>query len=117
MPTATHAPPPTAGPADEHRRDDAREYVQQLRAFAIHAAVFAAGMALIFVVNLTTNLAAGIAGYWWAWWSGWALIGWSVGLGIHGFVVRLSRPEDSSSAWEERQIDRVEPSTYTEPRR
>ena len=117
MTTAAHAPPPTAEPADDQRRDGAREYVQQLRAFAIHASVFAAGMALIFVVNLTTNLAAGIAGYWWAWWSGWALIGWSLGLGIHGLVVRLSRPQGSRSAWEERQIDKVMSSTSIDQRR
>ena len=68
-------------------------YAQQRRAFRIHAAVFAAGMIVIFAVNLLTNLAAGIADQWSAWWSLWALIGWGLAIAVHGFVVWLSRPE------------------------
>lgn len=61
---------------------------RQRRAFTAHAAVFASGMVAIFVVNL----AAGIAGDWSAWWSVWALLGWSIGVAVHGFVVWLNRP-------------------------
>lgn len=97
--------------ADEHteeqRIDAARRYVLQLQAFYIHAGVFAAGMILIFVVNLATNVSAGIAGEWWAWWSAWAFLGWGVGVAIHGLVVLLNRPAHSSSTWEQQQIDKV----------
>ena len=68
--------------------------MQQLRAFQIHAAVFAAGMVVIFLVNLFVNLAAGTTGQWSAWWSGWALIGWGLGVAVHGLVVWLSRLEN-----------------------
>lgn len=77
--------------SDEAAIDAMREYAHQLRAFQAHAAVAAASIALIFVVNLTTNLSAGIAGQWSAWWSIWALVGWSAGLAVHGLVVRLNR--------------------------
>ena len=63
---------------------------EAVAAFRIHAAVFAATMVLIFLVNLLTNLAAGIAGEWSAWWSAWALIGWGMGLAVHGLVVKAS---------------------------
>jgi len=106
MTYADHVPP-----ADEYteqqRVESARRHVQQLRAFHIHAGVFAGGMTIIFLVNLAINAAAGIAGEWWAWWSGWAFIGWGLGIAVHGLVVRLNRPERSSSSWEQRQIDKV----------
>lgn len=64
-------------------------------------------MVVIFSVNLTTNLSAGIADEWSAWWSVWALIGWGLGVVVHGLVVRLNRPLQSSQSWEQRQIDKV----------
>jgi hypothetical protein len=89
------------------REEAARRYVEQLRAFYVHAGVFAAGMLVIFTVNLLTNLSAGIAGEWTAWWSVWALLGWGVGIVVHGLVVRLNRPSLASSTWEQRQIERM----------
>ena len=93
--------------AADRREEAARRYVQQLRVFYVHAAVFAAGMTVIFAVNLLTNLSAGIAGEWSAWWSVWALIGWGAGIAVHGLVVRLNRPSPSPAMWEQRQIDRI----------
>jgi hypothetical protein len=72
--------------------EDARLYEHQRRVFQVHAGVFAASMALIFVVNLAINAAADITGEWWAWWSVAALLGWGLGVAIHGLVVRMSRP-------------------------
>jgi 2TM domain len=92
---------------DEQLVAAAERYVQQLRAFYVHAAMFAGGMVLIFLVNLVTNLDAGIAGDWRSWWSAWALFGWGLGIAVHGTVVRLNRPSMSSSTWEQRQIDKV----------
>lgn len=82
----------------------ARTYVDQLRAFYIHATVFGAGMVVIFVVNLATNAAAGVMGQWW---SGWAFLGWGLGIAIHGLVVRLNRPTLTTSSWEQRQLDKL----------
>ena len=94
-------------PATDEREDAARRYVEQLRAFYVHAGVFAAGMLVIFTVNLLTNLSAGIAGEWTAWWSAWALLGWGLGIAVHGLVVRLNRPSLGSSTWEQQQIERM----------
>jgi len=89
------------------REEAARRYVEQLRAFYVHAGVFAAGMLTIFAVNLLTNLSAGVAGGWSAWWSAWALLGWGLGIAVHGLVVRLNRPPSSSPTWEQQQIDKI----------
>lgn len=92
---------------DHEREEAARLYVEQFRAFAMHAAFFGVGMVVIFLVNLVTNLNAGIANEWSAWWSIWAFIGWGLGIATHGLVVRLNRPTFASSSWEQRQIDKV----------
>ncbi len=108
MSTSDDASPPTsAGTPEDQRMEEARQYVQQLRAFYTHAVVFAVGMVVIFSVNLAVNVAAGLTGEWWAWWSGWALLGWGVGVAIHGLVVRMSRPNSSMSSWEQKQINKI----------
>lgn len=91
----------------DEREQAARQYVEQLRAFYVHAGMFAVGMLVMFAVNLLTNLSAGTAGEWSAWWSLWALIGWGAGIAVHGLVVRLNRPSLASSTWEQRRIDRM----------
>ena len=106
MSTPTEAPSQIDQAADE-REEAARRYVQQLRAFYIHAAVFAGSMAINLAVNLLVNLNAGIAGEWSAWWSLWALIGWGAGIAVHRLVVRLNRPSFSPTSREQRQIDRM----------
>lgn len=93
--------------AEHQEREAAREYVRQRRVFHFHAAAAAASILVILGVNAAVNLATGLAGEWWAWWSGWAVIGWSIALAIHGLLVRLARPEGSGSAWEERQVDEL----------
>ncbi|MEZ5376818.1 MAG: 2TM domain-containing protein [Acidimicrobiales bacterium] len=93
--------------ATDEREEAARRYVQQLRVFYVHTAVFAGSMAVNLAVNLLVNLSAGTASEWSAWWSLWALIGWGAGIAVHGLVVRLHRPSPASSTWEQRQIDRL----------
>ena len=111
-----HASTPPGSPEDQ-RREAARKYVQQLRAFYIHAAVAAVGLVVIFIVNLAVNVEAGLTDEWWAWWSLWALLGWGIGVAVHGLVVRLARPNRSASSWEERQIDRILSDDDTTPLR
>jgi hypothetical protein len=91
----------------DEREQAARLYVDQLRAFYIHACMFAVGMLVIFAVNLLTNFSAGIAGDWTAWWSAWAFLGWGLGIAVHGLVVRLNRPTPSTPSWGQQQIDKV----------
>jgi hypothetical protein len=105
--TTSTTPPGQFDQAVDERQEAARRYVGQLRAFYVHAAVFAASMTVIFAVNLLTNLSAGVAGEWSAWWSLWALLGWGAGIAVHGLVVRLNRPSLASSTWEQRQIERM----------
>jgi hypothetical protein len=69
---------------------DAARTREQVQAFQVHGAVFAAGMTVMFAVNLLTNLTAGIVGHWSSWWSAWALIGWGAGLATHALVLRLA---------------------------
>ena len=107
MSTSDFNRPANAATPEEQRREEARQYVQQLRAFYIHASVFAVVMVIIFVVNLAVNVAADLTGEWWAWWSAWALLGWGLGVAIHGLVVRTARPSNSPSTWEQRQIDKI----------
>ena len=66
-------------------------HVHERRALRVHAIVFALSIALIVQVNAALNAAAGITGEWWAWRSLLALVGWGLGLSVHGTVVRLSR--------------------------
>ncbi len=106
MTTSTTAPSSIDQPVDE-REEAARRYVQQLRVFYVHAAVFVGSMAINIALNLFVNLQAGIADEWSAWWSIWALIGWGAGIAVHGFVVRLNRPSFAVSTWEQRQIERI----------
>ena len=79
--------------SDEHSTaEDLARYRQGVRVFQAHAAVAAGALVLILAVNLLTSLSAGTAGDISAWWSLWAILGWSAGLGVHGFVVWLAKP-------------------------
>jgi hypothetical protein len=73
------------------QRDD-----QERQALRLHAAVFATSMLVIVLVNASLNAAAGLLGEWWAWWSALALVGWGLGLTIHGLVVHLARHRAST---------------------
>ncbi len=68
----------------------ANDYLHQRRVFQVHARVFVASMALIFSVNLALNLATGTTGRWSSWWSLWALVGWGLGVAVHGLTVWLA---------------------------
>ena len=78
--------------AHQPTANDLARYRQGVRVFQAHAAVAAGSIALMLAVNLLTNLSAGTADDISAWWSLWAILGWSAGLGVHGFVVWLARP-------------------------
>ena len=70
----------------------ANDYPHQRRVFQVHAQVFVASMVLIVAVNLALNLATSTTAQWSAWWSIWALIGWGLGVAVHGLSVWLARP-------------------------
>lgn len=104
---SSHAHPPApAGATSDTIRQEARLHIRRRRAFSIHAGVYAASIAVIVAVNAVTNAAAGLTGEWWAWWSVPAVLGWGIGVTVHGLVVRLARPRSGSPDREEREIDR-----------
>lgn len=80
----------------DQARIEAREYVSAIRGLYIHAIVFAAVLAALFLVNLTTGP---------EWWVHWVLIGWGIGLAAHLFAVTL-RFAVFGPEWEMRQIER-----------
>ncbi|MEM9517321.1 MAG: 2TM domain-containing protein [Actinomycetota bacterium] len=84
----------------------ASRYADQLQAFHGHLGGYATGMFIMFAVNLVTNISAGVAGERSAWWSVWALLGWTIGIAVHGFVVWLNRPSFASPTPE--QTDRLQ---------
>lgn len=100
-------PHPTvpAGSTSDRRRDDARLHVRRRRAFSLHARVYAASMVVVVAVNAAINATAHLTGEWWAWWSVPALLGWGLGVAVHGLVVRLARPQSVALAREQREIE------------
>lgn len=56
-------PQPSRSPdhAIDEQAEAARRYVEQRRAFYIHASMYALGMLVIFTLNLSANISAGIA--------------------------------------------------------
>ena len=98
--TATNGHPmPTSTPETSQRPDDTvhqARHAEQVSVFRVHAAVFAVSTVAIFLVNLLINLAAGLTGDLTAWWSLWVLIGWGLGIAVHGLVVRLARPSSDA---------------------
>ena len=81
--------------ASSKEEQAAELYAEQVRAFQMHASMFALGMVIIVTANLLTNLAADTTGDWRSWWSAWAFLGWGAGIAVHGLVVRLNRPPSS----------------------
>ena len=95
----SNAPQPTlSGRTSGQARGDAELYQRQRRTFHLHVGVSAGSMVIIFLVNLAVNTAANITGEWWAWWSVLALVGWGLGVAVHGLVLQLARPRSFGSA-------------------
>lgn len=74
----------------------AMEYVRDIKGFYSHAIKYVVVIAMLFVINLSTN-----PSYIWAWWP---MLGWGVGLLSHGLNV-FEVFNFFSPAWEKRQIE------------
>ena len=86
---STSTPDTSQRPGDTVRP---ARHAEEVSVFRVHAAVFAVSTVAIFLVNLLINLAGGLTGDLSTWWSLWVLIGWGLGIAVHGLVVRLARP-------------------------
>ncbi len=75
----------------------ARRRVARMRNLYTHALAFVLGNAVNFVVNLLTRSHGG------NWWFQYALIVWTVGLGVHAITV-LSRDSWFGDRWEDREL-------------
>jgi 2TM domain len=88
------------------RYQQAKERVEALRGFYIHALVYAIVNLGLFAINMLTspdNL-----------WFYWPLIGWGIGLAINGTVVFASR-SFLGKDWEARQMEKELARTAPEP--
>jgi len=82
-------------PDDQERYRRARRRVREIRAFYIHLAVFVAVNLLLHLINFVT--APGV------YWAFWPLLGWGIGLLVHGLVTYRWMPFVGKE-WEERKI-------------
>lgn len=76
----------------------ARKRVEDIKGFYVHVGVYVIVNAALITINLLTNPDH--------LWFFWPLIGWGIGLAIHGFTLltegRLLGPE-----WEEREMQKI----------
>jgi hypothetical protein len=87
---------------------------RQLRAFYLHAGIYAAVMLFLVVVNAITRDEPG--GYMYGghmyhqmngdWWVIWPALGWGVIVAIHGIVVALGGT-GRLDAWEDRKVEEL----------
>ncbi len=78
---------------EQQRYQRARERVEALRGFYVHALIFVLVNTMLFVIDL---LSGG------GWWFFWPLIGWGIGLGVHALNV-LGFGGFLGKDWEERK--------------
>lgn len=82
---------------EEARRARARKRVHSIKAFAIHATVFALVNAILIAVNIANGP---------PWWAQWPFIGWGLGVLGHAIAVYARTPQRLAS-WEERKIEEL----------
>lgn len=82
---------------DEQRYAQARKRVQALKGFYTHATVFV----LVNVVLIVIDVATGNG-----WWFYWPLLGWGIGLAVHGVNV-FGIAGRFGSDWEERKVQEI----------
>ena len=75
--------------------EEAKERAQELRGFYLHLLVYVLINAFLVAVNLLAS--------WGHWWFYWPLLGWSVGVVVHGAWVYRGRGLWGKT-WEERKI-------------
>jgi fatty acid desaturase len=82
---------------DERREQRARRYVLALRSFYLHLILYAAVMALLFVIDWLGGP---------GWWFVWPLLGWGIGVAMHGISV-FGIGGLFDEAWQERKTQEV----------
>ncbi|MGH9094576.1 MAG: 2TM domain-containing protein [Acidimicrobiales bacterium] len=90
--------PPQRTSATPELREAARRRAARLRSFYIHCVAFVLGNTMNFAVNWMT---LGNGNH--QWWFQWALIVWSVALGVHAITV-VGNGAWFGADWEERKV-------------
>lgn len=80
---------------DDPKYAEAKRHVEAMKAFYIHALIFACAMSAMLGLNALAK--GGV------WWVQWPLLGWGAGLLIHALLV-FSPPRFFSADWEARKI-------------
>ena len=78
----------------EEEVQEARDHVEGLKGFYMHAGVMVMSVIIIYVVNLLVSP--------WYMWAHWAALGCGISVAIHALVLF----GDSSGTWERRQIEK-----------
>lgn len=83
---------------EQERYQRARTRVQQLRNFYVHVAVYLFVNLLLLLINLLTDR--------YSLWFYWPLIGWSIAIAVHAFLV-YGIGGNWEKEWEERKIRQI----------
>ena len=86
-----------SSPSREAALERARKHVRAVRSFYVNASMYATIIPILWAVNLT------MGGEIWAHWS---MIGWGIGLSIHGLSVFAER-SFFGIAWEEKKVEEL----------
>lgn len=84
---------------DREKFIKARQRVQELTGFWVHFTVFALVMALLFVINATSDASTD-------WWVQWPLMGWGIGIAAHAWGVFAHMP-DLIARWQHRKLRQI----------
>lgn len=90
-----------AAPGDDERYKAAKKRVEDVKGFYSHLFVYLCVNTGLFLINLFTTGADG------PWWFQWPLMGWGIGLVIHGLSVFVFEGRWLGPEWERRQIEKL----------
>jgi len=84
---------------DEERYKAAKKRVEDIKGFYVHLLVYGCVNLGLFLINVLSSPGT--------WWFYWPLLGWGIGLLVHGLTVFVFEGRWLGSAWEQRQIERI----------
>lgn len=86
-------PPTGRGAAYDAALALARKQVEEIRAFYIHAGIYTVVIGAMWIINAMSG----------AWWVQWPMLGWGVGLAVHGLSTFAGR-SFFGPAWQQRKV-------------
>jgi hypothetical protein len=83
---------------DQEKYEAARKRVEDIKGFYVHVLIYLAVNLLLFIINITSSP----GGYWFYW----PLLGWGIGVLIHGLSVFVFEGLFGKQ-WEEKKIKAI----------